>query len=198
MRWQIPTEGSIFSWERVAYYEAAGWRATYDRAWVKAFLLMVRLNREEFRMPFMTAVAGAIDIVRASMAFAPVDNDVFMAAEFIRRYYAKARRSAGIQPDAETLAGLEMDYWIVHRDVAGARMKNHKLDNIKAMIESLVRLHAALFNASPKATRRSAVQRAKAAVTVDRITGRYSTDVEADWARVEVYLEEAYRALEGG
>ena len=41
-------------------------------------------------------------------------------------------------------------------------------------------------------------QRAKAAATVDRITCRYSPDVEADWARVEVYLEEAYRALEGG
>ena len=184
--------------EQVAHYEAAGWRAYYDRAWVKAFLLMVRLNREEFRMPFMTAVAGAVDIVRASMAFAPVDNDVFSAADFIRRYYVKARRSAGIQTDAETLAGLEMDYWIVHRDLAGARMKNHELDNIKPMIESLVRLHAALFNAEPRARRRSAEQRAKAAVTVDRITGRYSTDVEADWAKVEAYLEEAYRALEGG
>jgi len=47
--------------EQVAHYEAAGWRAYYDRAWVKAFLLMVRLNREEFRMPFMTAVAGAVE-----------------------------------------------------------------------------------------------------------------------------------------
>ena len=184
--------------ERVAYYEAAGWRAYYDRAWVRAFLLMVRLNREEFRMPFLTAVSGAVDIVRASIAFAPVDNDVFRAADFIRRYYAKARRSAGIGTDAETLAGLEMDYWTVHRDLAGARMKNHKLDNVKPMVESLVRLHAALFNASAKATRRSAEQRAKAAATVDRITGRYSADVEADWARVEVYLEVAYRALEEG
>ena len=91
-----------------------------------------------------------------------------------------------------------MDYWIVHRDLAGARMKNHKLDNIKPMIKSLVRLHAALFNTSPKATRRSAEQRAKAAATVDRITGRYSTDVEADWAKVESYLGEAYRALADG
>jgi hypothetical protein len=66
------------------------------------------------------------------------------------------------------------------------------------MVASLVRLHAALFDASPAAIRRSAEERAQAAVIVDRITGGYSVDVAADWRQVEVRLLEAYRALQGG
>lgn len=31
---------------------------------------------------------------------------------------------------------------------------------------------------------------------VDRISGRYSPDMAADWARVEAYLRLAYRAIE--
>ena len=66
-------------------------------------------------MPPLAAVASALDIVRASIAFAPADNDVPKASRYLRRYYEKARRSAGLQADARTLSDLEMRYWVVHR-----------------------------------------------------------------------------------
>jgi hypothetical protein len=184
-----------FNPDKVAYYEKAGWEAYYDRNWPRAFRLMVQLNREEFRMPLTAAIAGALDVVRASIAFAPVDNDVPKAREYLRRYFEKARRGAGIRADARTLSELEMDYWVVHRRLAVERMKQPDLDNIEPMVESLVSLHAALFNASPETVRRSAEYRALAAKAVDRITGRYSTDVEADWKQVEANLQQAYRAI---
>lgn len=187
-----------FNPEKVAYYEKAGWEAYYDRNWPRAFRLMVQLNREEFHMPFLTAIAGALDIVRASIAFAPVDNDISTAKEHLRRYYQKARRATPIKASAQALAELEMDYWVVHRQLAIERMKQPDLDNTGPMVESLVNLHAALFGASPEATRRSAELRAQAAKAVDRITGRYSTDVENDWRQVESYLQQAYRALAAG
>jgi len=37
---------------------------------------MVQINREQFGMSLPAAMAAALDIVRASRAFAPVDNDV--------------------------------------------------------------------------------------------------------------------------
>jgi len=182
---------------RVAYFESAGWRAYYDRNWPQVFWLMVQLNREEFRMALPTAIAAAVDIVRASIAFAPVDNDVPAATAHLRRFYDKARRSAGLQADAQTLAELEMDYWAVHRKLALERKQapNHT-GGIEPMVASLARLHAALFDASPAAIRRSAEERAQAAVTVDSITGGYSADVAADWRQVEAHLLEAYRALQ--
>jgi hypothetical protein len=65
------------------------------------------------------------------------------------------------------------------------------------MVEALARLHAALFDASPQAIQRSAALRAQAAVAVDRITGRYSSHVAADWRLVEDLLRRAYRAVAG-
>jgi len=184
--------------DRVAYFESAGWRAYYDRNWPRVFWLMVRLNREAFRMSLPTALAASVDIVRASIAFAPIDNDVPAATADLRRFYDKARRSAGLRADAQTLAVLEMDYWVVHRKLAQERKQapNHTGD-IEPMVASLAKLHAALFDATPEAIRRSAELRAQAAVTVDRITGGYSTDVAADWRQVEAHLLEAYRALQG-
>jgi hypothetical protein len=185
-----------FDPERLAYLEAAGWRAYYDRNWPRVFRLMVQMNREQFRMPLPTAIATAVDIVRASIAFAPVDNDVPAATSHLRSFYGKALRSLGLAADARTLAALEMDYWIVHRRLALERKQAPSHDgDVEPMVDSLARLHAALFIAPPEAIRRSAELRAQAAVAVDRITGGYSTDVEDDWRQVEESLRQAYRAL---
>jgi len=184
--------------ERVAYYEKAGWEAYYDRRWLRCFWLLVQLNREEFDMPALTATIASLDIVRASIAFAPRNNDIALAQRHLVKFYAKARRSLGLQAMAETLAALEMDYWVVHRQLAIRRQHDHADEDIEPMIQALVRLHAALFQAAPGATRRSAELRALAAETVDRITGNYSQDVAADWRAVESYLQQAYMAVNTG
>ncbi|MEX1071448.1 MAG: hypothetical protein WEC37_02380 [Anaerolineales bacterium] len=166
---------------KVAYYEKAGWEAYYARQWGRAFGLMVSLNREQFRMPLLTAIAGAVDIVRASQAFVPLENnDVPLAQKHMERYYNKARRSVGLEAEAAKLAELEMDYWVVHRQLAQQRKADKNAGNPASMVESLRRLHAALFKAEPGAVKRSAELRAEAAVAVDRITGGYSKDVAAD------------------
>lgn len=184
-----------FDPKRVAYFEKAGWEAYYNRQWGRVLALMVGLNREQFRMPWWVAMWAAFDTVRAAKAFAPVDNDIPNATRHLVNYYAKARRYAGIATSAEQLAALEMDYWIVHRQLAMHRQQHQADDNIEPMVQAFMRLHAALFDASAAAMRPSAHARALAAVAVDRITGKYSTDVAADWRAVEQYLVEAYEAV---
>lgn len=186
-----------FNSERVAYFESAGWRAYYDRNWLRVLGLMVQLNREQFGMSWPTAILASVDVVRASLAFAPVDNDIPTATVHLAHYYAKARRAAGIAADAEKLAVLEMAYWVVHRRLANERKAtpDHTGD-LTPMVDALSSLHAVLFAASPEVARRSAEMRAQAAARVDRITGGYSEDVEADWRQIEVELEEAYQILQ--
>ena len=185
-----------FNPHKVAYYEKAGWEAYYDRDWLRAFGLMVALNREEFHMPLWTAITGAIDIVRASMAFAPLEkNDVPKAVGHLCNYYEKAKRTVKIKTDAATLAHLEMEYWVVHRKLALERIKQPDLENTGLMIEALTNLHAALFDISHERAHRSAELRALAAKAVDRITGCYSTDIHGDWKQVESYLQQAYYAV---
>lgn len=181
---------------KVAYYEKAGWEAYYARQWGRAFGLMVGLNRAQFGMLLLTAILGAIDVVRASQAFAPLEgNDVPLAQQHIEKYYEKARRSVGIDASAQKLAELEMDYWVVHRKLAMERKLDQTRGDIQPMVASLERLHAALFTADSAAIKRSAQLRAEAAVAVDRITGKYSKDVDADWREVEAKLSAAYAAL---
>ena len=138
----MKVSSQTFNPAKVAYYEKAGWEAYYAREWFLAFQLMIQLNREQFRMPLWTAILASIDIVRASIAFAPLErNNVSAATEHIRRYYEKARRSVGIEADAKTLADLEMDYWIVHRQLAQERKlavengEQGKTDNSAPMVE---------------------------------------------------------------
>lgn len=184
-----------FNPDRVAYFEKAGWQAYYDRQWLRLLTYIVQLNREQFAMSWPKALLAARHIVQASVAFAPVDNDVPKAQSHLERYYAYAQGAVGLRTPAAILAGLEMDYWIVHRRLAVARARDPLQENHGPMVESLVRLHAALFPASPEQIRESAEQRALAALTVDLITSRRSTDVPGDWQRVEQYLQRSYRAV---
>ncbi len=185
-----------FDAERVAYFESAGWRAYYDRDWLRVLGLIVQLNREQFGMSWPNAILASVDVVRASLAFAPVDNDIPKATRHLADYYAKARRAAGISADAETLAALEMNYWVIHRRLANERKAapDHKGD-LTPMVDALASLHKTLFDLTPEVARRSAEMRAAAAARVDRITGGYAEDVQADWRQIEVELKAAYKMI---
>jgi hypothetical protein len=185
-----------FDPDKIAYYETEGWRAYYDRRWARAFWLLVQLNRSQFRMPWPRALAAALDAVRASKAFAPLDNDLPKTKACLEQFFAKAKRSLDIQASASQLAELELNYWVVHRQLATKRMQSPEQDNIEPMVQALAELHAALFNATPTAMRPSAELRGLAAKTVDDITGHRSKDVAADWQQIEDYLRQAYRAVQ--
>ena len=187
---------AAFDPERVAHLEKAGWEAYYDRNWPGVLSLMVQMNRTQFCMGWFDAIAGAADIVRAAVAFASVDNDIAAATAHLTQFYAKARTSAGLSTAAATLAEMEVDYWIVHRQLANARKAapDH-IGDLEPMITALEKLHAALFAAPPDEIRLSAEARAQAAATVDRITGGYTADAAADWEAIELNLRDAYRAI---
>lgn len=185
-----------FDPDKVARYEKASWDAYYDRNWLRAFWLLMQLNREQFNMSVFTAFTAALDTARASMAFAPLGReDIAKAKRFIEKFYAKARRSLNLKADAHTLAELEITYWIVHRRLAVARAKNPNDGDIEPMIRAFQNLHAALFDSTPDAQRASAEWRARAAEAVDLITSKRSTDVAGDWRRIEEYLRKAYRSV---
>lgn len=59
----------------VAYFEVEGWKAYYDRAWLKLLRLIVALAQAQFRIPFPISLAAAYDITRASIAWVPKDHD---------------------------------------------------------------------------------------------------------------------------
>jgi hypothetical protein len=176
--------------DQIAYYEKAGWEAYYDRNWLRAFGLMVRLIESQFRMPFPRSFLAALHTIRASIAFAPRDNDLDATLKHLERFYRMAARANHDSFDPRRAAELELRYWVVHRELAQAP----DLDK-RPLVQSLADLHAALFGHTPAELWASAESRAAAAEAVDRITGRRSADVDADWRRVEEYLRRAYRHI---
>lgn len=177
-----------FDPDRVAYAEAAGWRAYYDRDWLRLLWLIIALSGEQFHIPFPQSLLAACHVVRAAAAWAPVDHDTRVVERHYERFYRLAQRYSGLQFDPVEAARLETQYNDVHRRLVGKPDKTE-------FIDTMIALHSTIFGVTPEQARKSAELRVEANNTVDLITGRISTDIDGDWARIEALLRECYHSL---
>jgi len=179
-----------FDPDGVAYAEANGWRAYYERDWFKLLRLLVKMNQAQFRIPFPMSWLAAFHVVRASIAFAPRDHDMDRVRALLTEFFKLARAHSGLSFDPARAAILEAKYWDVHRRLAMAGQADKT-----EFIEVMIQLHAELFYLTPEQARESAEWRVMANNVVDTITAKISTDPEADWARLEDYLRRCYRSI---
>src|SRR6266576_2867104 len=175
--------------ERVAYFEAAGWRAYYDHKWFKMLRLLVGLCQEQFHIPFPMSLIAAYYTTRASLAWVPVDHDERKVQTYLEKFYHVARRYSGLIYDVSRVATLELQYFDVHRRLSGKPEKDE-------FLQTLVDLHCAIFGLPAERMRESAEWRLRAANTVDQITSKTSSDIEADWAKLEEDLRHCYRSIQ--
>jgi len=175
--------------DRVAYFEAAGWRAYYDHKWIKMLRLIVALAHEQFRIPYPMALLAGYYTTRASVAWVPVDHDEQKVLSYLEKFYQVARRYSGLKFDPSRVAALELQYFDVHRRLAGNPEKEE-------FLQTLIDLHCAIFGLSPEQARESAEWRLLAATTVDLITSHSSKNVEGDWKKLEDYLQRCYRSIQ--
>jgi len=176
-----------FNPNMIAYYETEGWRAYYDRNWLRAFGLMVHLSESQFHIPFPRSFLAVYHVIRASVAFVPRDHNLDLVRRHLERFYYFAASSNGGAFDPHGVADLELRYWVIHRELAETTDADKR-----PLIECVAALHAALFNRAPADMWESARSRVQAADAVDRITSRRSVDPAADWALVESSLRRAY------
>ncbi len=174
--------------DRVAYYEAAGWRAYYDHAWLRLLRLIVSLCQEQFHIPFPRSLLAAYYIVRASVAWVPLDHDEKIVQAYYTQFYRLARRYSGLNFEPERVGALELKYNDDHRRLSGKPDKTE-------FIQTLTELHAALFGLTLAQARESAELRVLANNTVDLITRKTSADPEADWKKLELYLQQCYQSI---
>lgn len=184
-----------FDPDRLAYSEVAGWRAYYDRKWLRMLRLLVQMERVQFGFSWMRALQGAYYVVRASAAWVPLDHDVRAIRRYLRKFYSLVKLHGGKNGkryhfDPNTVAELELRYWYYNRKVGTLPYSEDS-----PLIPSLAELHAATFGLPVATTHESAVGRALSLHTVGKITGGKSSDLEGDWRRAEEYLREGYRSL---
>ena len=178
-----------FNPERLAYFETAGWRAYYDRKWLKMLRLIAAMSQEEFHIPFPMSLVAAYYTMRASMAWVPVEHDERKVYTYLEKFYRVARRYSGLKFDLARVAQLELRYFKVHRRLVDVEDKSE-------FVQTLVELHSALFGLSEEQVRESAELRVEAATVVDRITGKKSSDIEGDWVLLEKYLRQCYSSIQ--
>src|SRR3989442_13980741 len=111
-----------FNPDRVAYFEAAGWRAYYDRRWLKMLRLLVGLCQEQFHIPFPMSLLAAYYTTRASVAWVPVDHDEPKIVAYLEKFYRMAGRYSGLQYDQTSSPFLQLHYCQVHRRLT----RNHE------------------------------------------------------------------------
>ncbi len=174
--------------ERVAHFEAAGWKAYYDHKWLKMLYLLVQLCQEQFHIPFPISLFAAYYTTRASLAWVPIEHDEGKVLAYLEKFYGVARRYSGLRYDVKQVANLELQYFDVHRRLSDKPDKEE-------FLQTLIALHSALFDLTAEQARKSAEWRLLAATTVDLITNGTSTDVEGDWSNLEASLQKAYRSV---
>jgi hypothetical protein len=176
--------------EMIAYYETEGWRAYYDRNWLRAFGLMVQLCESQFHIPFPHSFLAVYHVIRASIAFVPADHNLGIVLQHLEHFYGIAAAANHGAFDPRQVAQLELQYWAIHRQLAATPEADKR-----PLVECVARLHAALFGRTPAELWVSAESRVEAASAVDRITSRRSNDVPADWLHVAASLRRAYQQV---
>jgi hypothetical protein len=147
------------------------------------------MNQEQFRIPFPLSILAAYYVTRASIAWVPVDHDEAVVRSYYEKFYRMAARYSGLRFDPVRVGELELRYNDDHRRLVGQADKT-------PFIETMVQLHSTTFGIAPEQARESAELRVLANNTVDKITGKTSTDVEGDWRRLEEYLRQCYRSID--
>lgn len=177
-----------FNPARIAYYEATGWRAYYERDWLKLLRLVVGLCQEQFHIPFPRSLLASYYVTRASFAWVPVDHDEQTVLKFYEKFYQVARHYSGLHFDPVQVARLELRYNDDHRRLSGN-------PNKREFIQTMTELHSAVFGISLERASLSAELRVLANNTVDLITSKTSTDVAGDWRKLEEYLRQCYTSI---
>ena len=177
-----------FEPNRIAHYEVAGWRAYYDRRWPRLLRLTLVLCQEQFGIPFPRSVAAAYHIVRASIAWVPVEHDLARVTAHLTRFYALAARYAPLDFDPAAAARVEVVYWALNRSLSGDR-------DDPTLLAALVDLHGAIFGITAAEAAESARCRHRALIALDRITDGRDADSDANWGAIEAELQCCYGAV---
>jgi hypothetical protein len=145
---------------RVARYEKDSWVAYYQRRWFILLRLLIGLERSAYNLSLLQAIRVGIPLTRAQMAFAPQDNDVPKAIEYMRQFFAYLKEKHGEDLDPHEAALAEVSWWVVHRKFFGH-------SDQPEVIEAVACAYAAAYRTDPAAVREAAYHRAQAMVYSD-------------------------------
>jgi len=179
----------VFDPDEVARLETAMWRSYYDRRRLPLFAQLVSLLQGQFHLQPLRAVAMAALAARAAAVFqvGASHGDYRRALPYLERYYAGIRAVSEVPFDPRRAAALELEWWIVHREV-----DDHPPGGLE---HALAELAAELYQVPAERLWAHAARRAEAMTIRDRTSRREVGVLDDDWDRIEAVLWVAWKAL---
>ena len=179
----------VFDADQVARLETAMWRSYYDRRRLPLFGQLVALLQGQFHLQPLRAVALAGLAARAAAVFQVGASraDYQRALPYLERYYAGIRAVSEVEFDSRRAAWLELEWWIVHREVDA---------HLPGELErALADLAAELYQVPAERLAVHAARRAEAMTIRDRTSRRAVGVLGDDWDRIEAVLWVAWKSL---
>ena len=173
---------------KVARYEKDCWVAYYQRRWFALLRLLIGLIRSTYGLSPLQAVRAAIPATRAQAAFAPQDNDVPQAIEFMRRFFAQIKAIQHEDFDPAEAARAEVSWWVVHRRFFGHSDRPE-------VTEAVACAYATAYNVHPSQVWEAARYRAQAMVYSDAWVQSARDSNSPLLAQEEAALITSYTAL---
>jgi len=140
---------------KVAHYEKEAWVAYYQRKWFTLLRLLIGLVRSTYGLSLVQAIRVGIPLTRAQLAFAPQDNDVPKAIDYMHQFFEYITEKHGEDLEPAEAALAEVSWWVVHRKFFG-----HS-DNPE-VTEAVACAYAAAYRIDPALVREAAYHRAQA------------------------------------
>src|SRR6185503_11632510 len=178
-----------FDADEVARLETAMWRSYYEKRHAQLFNQLSELLRTQYHMPLIRSNQVAYYAANAAFTFkkGKERSDYEKALPDLIKFYGAIRKMSDIPFDANRVARLELEWWIIHRE----RASRPPGDLPKALAE----LQAEIYQVP--ADRLMEHGRLRAEAMAIRDTKAESGGVtEADWSKINELLRQSWRSLE--
>jgi hypothetical protein len=177
-----------FDADEVARLETAMWRSYYEKERLRLFRQLSELLRTQFNMPLVRSNRVAYYAADAAFVFkkGKQRSDYEKALPALTKFYESVRTMSDIPFDVNRAAGLELEWWIIHRE----RAKHGPQDLARALAE----LQAEIYRVPVERLTEHAALRAEA-MTIRDTKADQGGVTEADWARIDELLHRSWRSL---
>jgi hypothetical protein len=179
----------LFDARKLAYYEKENYVAYYQKNWPRLFRVSIGMVREAYSLSLLEGMYGAYLIARAEMAAAPFpNNNLPLAREYMRRFFAFINRVHGLQIPPAEAAEVDVNWWIVHRRLFGCE------DN-QELVEAVAKSFAMQYGRETAQLRQAAYHRVQGMLYSDRWVNEGKKPDSPLLALEEEELYKGYAAL---
>lgn len=177
-----------FDAQEIARLDTEMWRAYYAREHARLFGQLTELLQSQYHAPYVRANKMALHAAQAAFAFKDGNNrtNYEKALPHLEQLFTEVRRMSDVPFDAQQVAELELEWWIIHRE----RAKRQPGELERALAEAA----AALYQVSAEKLTEYARFRTQAMHIRDTKAVRGGV-TEADWQQINQLLSQSWLAL---